>query len=401
LDAISSVTLVLDTPAEALIVCPETKQALYRANLAAAERSLSSEPLSPRGSGALRPFGPTPTVLVRQDAECAYPVVDDAPVLLAPEMLTPSSRARDFDLTDPKHAEAYEEMPYYNRVSAEWRRGLEDGINRGRHLDGVDPRRASDDPVEEGLRLAALAAQPRRKLWSSFPHPPDLWLHLRYESMALLDAYRHLAPLQGKRVLQIGGIGLDAVKFLLGGAHEAWLVSPMVGELGFARTLARACGIEPQLQRVIGAAEELPFRDASFDAVFAGGSVHHTLTNVALPECARVLKPGGVFASVEPWRGPGYVLGTRLLGKREPVACHPMNKGRVEPLFRSFASARVVHHGALTRYALIALWKLGITLPMSTVHKVTLVDDSLCSILPPLRRTGSSVALLASRAPAV
>ncbi len=42
----------------------------------------------------------------------------------------------------------------------------------------------------------------------------------------------------GARVLQVGGSGLHAVKFLLAGAAETWLVSPVHGELIFGRALA-------------------------------------------------------------------------------------------------------------------------------------------------------------------
>ena len=55
------------------------------------------------------PVGPTQVVLVREDRKCAYPVVDDIPILLVPERLVPP-QAGPFtvDLSDPKYAETYE-----------------------------------------------------------------------------------------------------------------------------------------------------------------------------------------------------------------------------------------------------------------------------------------------------
>jgi SAM-dependent methyltransferase/uncharacterized protein YbaR (Trm112 family) len=326
---------------------------------------------------------------VSDDGRWRYDVLEDVPNLLAPEA---SGGTGDDRRQDGRYAEAYAEMDYYDEVATSWASQLEATLVRN---DEVDPHRSSGDPVVEGARLAALARTPIDR--AQFPDPPSMWLHLRHEGLALADAYRHLAPLDGKRVLQVGGIGLDAVKFLLAGAGEVWLMSPMLGELRYARVLADAAGVGDRLHRVRGIAEELPFRTASFDAVFAGGSIHHTVTALSLPEAARVLRPGGAFASVEPWQGPGYGWGTRLLGKREPVHCRPLTDDRVAPLFEAFPEPRVIHHGALTRYALVALEQLGIRLPVRVLWLTTRADDTVASLVPRLACTGSSVSLLAVR----
>jgi len=52
-----------------------------------------------------------------------------------------------------------------------------------------------------------------------------------YDCGGQWDAYNHLAPIRGKRVLQVGGKGIHAIKFILAGVKEAWLLSPMIGEL--------------------------------------------------------------------------------------------------------------------------------------------------------------------------
>jgi SAM-dependent methyltransferase len=51
-----------------------------------------------------------------------------------------------------------------------------------------------------------------------------------------------------------------------------------------------------------GSAERIPVDDASVDAVFAAQAFHWFDKAVALPEIARVLRAGGVFAIV--WNGP-------------------------------------------------------------------------------------------------
>lgn len=195
--------------------------------------------------------------------------------------------------------------------------------------------------------------------------------------------------------MQLGGKGLHAVKFLLAGAAEAWMVTPMVGEAIYARSLAEAAGVADRLRCVVAIAEELPFPSQSFDGIYSGGCVHHMVTELALPEIARVLADGGRFAAVEPWKAPLHTIGTKLLGKREvEVACRPLTTSRIEPLFQSFAEAHVMRHGALTRYPLLALSKLGVACPLSVAWYVHKIDDVICSVLPPLRRIGSSVALL-------
>jgi SAM-dependent methyltransferase len=57
----------------------------------------------------------------------------------------------------------------------------------------------------------------------------------------------------------------------------------------------------PHVDAREGAAEAIPLPDASVDAVVAGQAVHWFDLDVALPEIARVLRPGGVFAGL--WNG--------------------------------------------------------------------------------------------------
>lgn len=58
----------------------------------------------------------------------------------------------------------------------------------------------------------------------------------------------------------------------------------------------------------IGDARDLPFDDASFDAVAVQGGLHHLSTHEDVVRClgqmARVVKPGGSVLIVEPWQTP-------------------------------------------------------------------------------------------------
>ena len=55
------------------------------------------------------------------------------------------------------------------------------------------------------------------------------------------DAYAYMTPFKGTRtLLRIGGRGIHAVKFLLAGALESWLITPILGEAIFSQCLASA-----------------------------------------------------------------------------------------------------------------------------------------------------------------
>jgi len=60
--------------------------------------------------------------------------------------------------------------------------------------------------------------------------------------------------------------------------------------------------VVPGVRAVAGTAERIPLDDASVDAVFAAQAFHWFDKAVALPEIARVLRAGGVFAII--WNGP-------------------------------------------------------------------------------------------------
>jgi len=109
-------------------------------------------------------------------------------------------------------------------------------------------------------------------------------------------------------------------------------------------------------------------------------------------------RPGGKFAAIEPWRAPGYSLGTRLFGKREPNAfCSPLDKLRIAPIFGAFSEASVIQHGSLSRYPAIIALKAGVSLSIPKAEWVADIDDAICNCIPFARRMGSGVALLATK----
>lgn len=364
--------------------CPETKQQLDLFTLADAEAKVGGKLLplrttisSDSSPNVPAPIGATQAVFLREDLLCAYPFIDGIPVLLRPEMLGIDGQQRDFNLKDGKYAESYAEMATYNKVA----------IEESKNIKQSECYRT----IEPVLKAA-------REQLDFFPNSRDVWIDTVYDCGGQWDAYSHIAPIHGKRILQLGGKGTHAVKFLLAGAREAWVVSPMIGELICCKRLGTAAGVSAHLHCVAGIAEEMPFVDGYFDAVYSGGCVHHMETPLAFPEISRVLCEGGKFCAVDPWLTPVYGLGIRIFGQRESAHCHPLTNKRLEPLNKVFSDFQVIHHGAMMRYFLLVLNKLGITISIDTGWHINRIDDFLSGLVPGFRKLmGGSVALLCTK----
>jgi uncharacterized protein YbaR (Trm112 family)/SAM-dependent methyltransferase len=360
-----------------IFICPQTKIPLRAMSLEDAKQALGSNDLVPRANVDPEPFGVTETLMVRSDSQCAYPVVDGIPILLAPEQITSPDRQESFDLEDIKYAEAYQEMTHYNQVGM---------------AEAAKIREAQSFQLTQPvLRLTDAERE-------SFPEPKEAWLDCVPDCKAQYESYRYLLPVKGKRVLQLGGKGIHAVKFLLAGAAEAWVITPMLGEVCCAIALAKETGVVDRLRCAVGIAEETPIAENTFDGIYSAGSVHHMTTEMALPEIARVLKPGGRFSSFDPWRAPFYKIGSKILGKREVnVYCRPLTRQRVSPLYTSFDVAKKAQYGTLTRYAGLALNKFGVSIRFRVWWQLYRFDDGFCSFIPGLRNLGSSVALFGTK----
>lgn len=114
----------------------------------------------------------------------------------------------------------------------------------------------------------------------------------------LREAFTFVAG-QGGRALDLGcGSGHSSVVLA---QRFARVDAVDIAEAGVGR-LQRAAAAQG-LAHVFGCvanAEQLPFPDASFDAVFGKAILHHLRLDRMAPELARVLKPGGRAAFCEP-----------------------------------------------------------------------------------------------------
>ncbi|MGQ0844945.1 MAG: methyltransferase domain-containing protein [Sporichthyaceae bacterium] len=304
------------------------------------------------------PFGVTDRVLLRSDDAAAYAIVDGIPILLGPEVLT--ADVPQPDLRDPRWGEAYDEMEFYNRTA-----GDEEAIERLH------------------ARMSAMSGPLGRD-----------WLDCNYDAAAQLDCLEHIGSVADRSVLQLGGKGLHAVKFLLAGAAQGLLVTPMLSEVEFGRRLAERFGVADRFVGVVAVAEQLPFASDSIDVMYSGGCLHHMTAHYAASEFNRVLAPGGVLAAVEPWRTALHGIGTRVIGKREANAfCRPLDTERMASLAGEFPDLELRHHGPVLRYAALAAMKLTKhQITPATGLRIAKVDDRI----PLPRRYGGSVAVLAT-----
>lgn len=278
----------------------------------------------------------------------AYAIVDGIAILTAPGAqgaglpASPVGAAREAEIAD--------EVLIYDRLAAVDRDRLAQARRRllGRGLDAA---------LRAGGGLG------------SFPDPIAVWVDSVGSADTQAVAYRHLAPVHGMRVLQLGGSGSHVIKALLAGAAEGVLLSPSLEEVRLGRALADDVGVGGRFVGVVAIGELMPLLDGSVDRVYGGGCLHHTAVELSVPEVARVLAPGGRAAFVDPrdnviYRGWSALMGAqaRFCGDEEGTHDHPMDVIALVELARShFGEVRVFASGGPLRYGVVfAARTLGI-----------------------------------------
>jgi SAM-dependent methyltransferase len=125
----------------------------------------------------------------------------------------------------------------------------------------------------------------------------DDW-YLDHESW-IRPAIARLGDVRDKRILDYGcGHGMAAVVLARRGARITGF-DLSAGYVAEAQARAWANGVAVDFTQAD--AEELPFPDASFDAVWGSAILHHLDLKRAGRELHRILKPDGVAVFCEPW----------------------------------------------------------------------------------------------------
>ncbi len=119
---------------------------------------------------------------------------------------------------------------------------------------------------------------------------------IRYSLEPEIIEFAEFPRFKGKRTLEIGvGLGADHQKLAEHGAILSGIdLTPRA--INHTKRRFELMGLNSELQ--IADAENLPFEDNSFDAVYSWGVLHHSPdTQKAVNEVYRILKPGG-FAKI-------------------------------------------------------------------------------------------------------
>lgn len=341
------------------LVCPTTGEELTLTSSTNKEYQ-NFIPIKRKGGSAI-PIGLTDQILVNPKKNQAYPIVDGFPVLMAPELLVNQEELNNYetiDLKNKKYAEAYEEMDVYNKAN--------DGM--------ID---ADDGSILE--MMGALTPNfDFSKIETVFPDPENVWVDAKHDAVAQLEAYSYISPVANKTFVQLGGSGSHAVKALIAGAEKAFVLTPMLGEARVTMEVAKRYGVADRIACVIAVGEELPFKENSLDMIYSGGCFHHMRLDYASKELFRVLKKGGKFSGVDPWKTPLHTIGTSIIGKREKsVFCKPITPERLAPMKKQFKEMVITHHGPVLRYLFLAFEKAKLDLSISSMFKISRIDDSI------------------------
>ena len=131
------------------------------------------------------------------------------------------------------------------------------------------------------------------------------WLSVRKRADDLETLRSLLAPLDGVRLLDVGGGAGAATERFAAGCGEVVVLEPDRRKVALGRRR------RPSMRFEMGHAERIPFPDGAFDRVVSVVAFHHMEDqDQALDEMRRVLRPSGriVLLELPPSRAPGRIM---------------------------------------------------------------------------------------------
>ena len=131
-----------------------------------------------------------------------------------------------------------------------------------------------------------------------------------------------------QRLLDFGcGTGFYSILFAKIG-YQVFGFDIAPGNIAIANSLAEKYGLQDKTNFSVSIAETLDYADEYFDVVTGINILHHVDIKKSLPECLRVLKPGGIAMFHEPVRAPIFDIvretkfGTWLVPKKASFERH-------------------------------------------------------------------------------
>jgi len=233
----------------------------------------------------------------------------------------------------------------------------------------------------EQKKWDALAAKKFDTL-SPLPEGADFQQYAR-SSAVMPGVTEFLGDLGGLNVLEYGcGLGELSVLLAKSGAMvSAFDISDM--SVAVARRRAEINDVSDQIEFQVSAAEDLPYADAAFDVVFGKAILHHIKPAEGAGHLARVVKPGGRAAFVEPMGMNPLLRFTRdhvpYPDKNPPGGDKPVNYEEIQAWGAGFSELRY------QEIQLLSMLERGLGFGKK-LPRLRRVDAMLLERVPALRR---------------
>ncbi len=138
------------------------------------------------------------------------------------------------------------------------------------------------------------------------------------------DALGWLVPAEKARVLELGAGTGKLTELLVAAGHDVIATDPLPEMLDHLRKRL------PGVATAVASAEQIPLASRSIDVIVCAQAFHWFDHDVALPEIARVLRPGGTLALVWNMRDEGIPwvrkLGTVIGSEDRPDLAAPVEQ---------------------------------------------------------------------------
>jgi len=159
----------------------------------------------------------------------------------------------------------------------------------------------TESSEKESLTERQVGEEKFHDQWAKEIRIDEVLVRESFEAVSALENHfvlQKMGTLQGKRVLELGcGAGEGAVYFALQGAQVV-ATDISLGMLEVVKQVAKNHDVSVAINKMT--AENIEFPDENFDFVYGNGVLHHVDFLKAVPEAARVLKPGGQAFFIEP-----------------------------------------------------------------------------------------------------